>query len=76
MTEKILSQAQAADMGFLRRVHDVTVTLRDNVRQLWNSQNPGWSDYITDLAWSRLGVEPAKLQYVKLLLTVRYSKSS
>jgi len=31
MTERILSQGQAADMGFLRRVH-AGVTLRDKVR--------------------------------------------
>jgi len=30
-----------------------------------------WRDYISDLAWSRLGVEPAE-NYLRLLLIVRY----
>jgi len=34
---------------------------------------PRWGNCISDLAWSRLDVEPADL---KLLLTVRYSKLS
>jgi len=38
---------------------------------------PRWSNCISDLAWSRLGVARKKQQnYLKLLLTVRYSKSS
>jgi len=33
-----------------------------------------WRDFITDPAWSRLGVDPQK--YLKLLLIVRFSKSA
>jgi len=105
MTEKILSQVQAAEMGFLRRVH--VVTLRDKVRSseihkalnvepllriersqlhwfghvsrmphqrlVWQDllakpagkrrrgrPRTRWRDYISDLVWSRLGVEPAE----------------
>jgi len=107
ITENILSQFQAAEMGFLRRVH--SVTLRDKVRSCKNrralnveslllrikrsqphwfghvyrmpherlarqvllakptaKRSRGrlrirWIDYISDLTWSGLGVEPAEL---------------
>ena len=35
-----------------------------------------WRDYISDLAWSRFGVEPAELLYLRLLLLVRYFGST
>ena len=118
MTERTLSQGQAVEMRFLRRIHGVT--LCDKVRSCeilralnvepllriersqicWFSHvsempprrtgesswlnppvsgpdhpRPRWRDYISDLTWSRLGVEPAELQYLKLLLTVAYSKT-
>ena len=109
MTERILSQVQAAEMGFLWRVNGVT--LRNKVRSCqidktlnieaflriersqlrwfghmsrmsqdklarqvllaaptgkWPKGGPRtrWSDYISDLAWPRLGVEPAELSVI------------
>jgi len=111
ITEIILSQGrQAAEMGFLRRAHDVT--LRDKVRSCeirralnleplllrieraqiyWfghvsrmpqerlarhvqlakptekrfrGHPRPRWGDYISDLAWSRIGVKPAELSEI------------
>jgi len=106
MTEKILSQVQAAEMFFLRKVY--SVTFRDELRSceirrapniepllriersqlLWfghvsrmpherlvrqvllaklTGKRPRrrprtrWNDYISDIAWSCLGVEPAEL---------------
>jgi len=107
MTELILSQWQAAEMGFLK-----SRPLRDKVRSCetrralnveplffriekaqiyWfghafriphkrlakqvqlaepmekrfrGHPRPSWSDYISDLAWSRLGVEPAELSEI------------
>jgi len=35
-----------------------------------------WRDYISDLAWSRLGVEPTELLCQRLLKTVSYFKFS
>jgi len=48
--------------------------LQTNPRK--SGPRPRWSNYISDLAWSRLCVEPAELQYLKFLLTVMYSMSS
>jgi len=110
VTEIILSQGrQAAEMGFLRKAHDVT--LRDKVRSCkirralnvepllrigraqiyWfghvsrmpherlarhvqlakptekrfrGHPRPRWSNYISDLAWSRIGVEPPELSEI------------
>jgi len=108
MTERVLSQTQAAEMGFFRNVHDVTLRHKVRKAQLWTSKtlnvqsllqikrshaatmarqrdapgkigeaNPAgctqgkvayrfrprtrWRDYISDLAWSCLGLEPGEL---------------
>jgi len=34
-----------------------------------------WSDYISNLAWSHLDVEPAELSEMATVLTVRYFES-
>jgi len=46
-------------------------------KRLRGLPRPRCNVYIFDHAWSRLDVEPTELSnYLKLMLTVRYSKSS
>jgi len=91
MTEKVLFQEQVPEMGFLPRFHGVTLRDKVRTREIRRALNveplllriersqlrprTKWSGYISNHAWSRLGVEPAE-KYLKLLLTVRYFESS
>ncbi|TWW67435.1 Ubiquitin carboxyl-terminal hydrolase CYLD [Takifugu flavidus] len=58
MTERTRSRVQAAEMSFLRRV--AGLSLRD--RETPGRPRTRWRDYVSRLAWERLGIPPDELE--------------
>ncbi|TWW77398.1 R2DM Retrovirus-related Pol polyprotein from type II retrotransposable element [Takifugu flavidus] len=90
MTERTRSRVQAAEMSFLRRVAGLSLRDRDAPGRLPGEvfracpsgrRPPGrprtrWRDYVSRLAWERLGIPPDELEESEMGRAVRPKRST